>query len=1548
VYSVLSYLFVSPKISISVSILTLLLVFGLTRYYDSSHSESEDRKIKNCVDSAKENNNEQQIQIDKSDFKNENLQLSNVLFIFIFGILLIISSFTFEQKFHIFITWNEIGILELIQLGAAIMLCFFIPGYAIILVLSKKYRINPVSTVLLSYFLSLLITGLTAYIFALSFDNAISEIKYVFILIYLAIFGYFVIYFLHNQMTNPIPTKTRIKNNFDYHLRYRTIIKSLSTRANELLVLGSLFAFIIVSTYVMYGGITVGDQWYHQGRALLFISGSIREAVLSNGDVYYPPFQSALLAALTSVSGFPLVNAYASIAFLNAIPMFAFYYFFSTWVPARMHKATLLACSLFILSSGFGWVYIIGSISTTTQPILSEISSLDAIRDLGHLDIVRTSNFVIATAPDFSTGLIYMALPAGFVLLGLIRTLSQTKSTNILIVSAISVLGIISHYEFYFFIIIACILPILFKIKQRYYLYISFLIALLSVYLLNTTTPGDFYTSIDILGLPLIFLTGLFVIMSWTIYSTLGYLQNIFKQTLLLPKVLRNLLYHNNHRSHRSQPMRSKFMTITMITFIMAYLYLLTFIVLSQLSLDTTIDHTSQSNVPWYLYPMRLGIAGLLGMAYILSYLFKKFEKEIFVFGIIIIISVLIGPHYDAHRLSKYVMVGAVGFASLLIYKVLTWRAEYNSHTARNVVVISTVVTFSGLSILIFMGYISLILQTEDYVNTSSRRHFPSGSELRMYEKLYNNTDMGSNKYNVISFPEEYNIRKDGIMAKVQAFAGFPFDKLRQSPLTLNSSTLDALYSQLDYGDVQYILLPKASLQFGNSITEPVRFAIDYFKRFYENNDTVVLQVPPIRSPASFSEATVGIVYEKGQELPSLVASDKGLLLYDNKTFNFKIKDNSMSIEKDNQTQTHDIKIFGSKADNGNTVWSKMLKEGTRVNSLESTFRTYAVDGNNESGNIGLKWREGDMEYYTKLSDSGLELYEKAMKDKDKQSKTLAKNTEIENNDGVWNTLKIETLDDSIHVYMNNLLAIKASKSPASTKNEGILKVGLINYNNDAEFKPIKIWTLPSPGQDLYYNKTKYYNHYYPLSLLALSNNSYELFRDDDLSVFAKQAILVPDSIKFDDDTINRYLEYVSRGGTLIIINSDNNFNGTFSRLFSIQSNDTSARPFSSIGAENQGSGSITLPGLVKRLDIKTSPDVKAISSYRNNINEAIAPFLIEKALSNGGKLLLINAQGYFNTISNSPRQYFHTLSNISNLLGLDSSSVMISKNTAIPMKGFIGKAEVSGGVTLNSSSISFLADGGNSSILRATNVKIYNKTNSPVTFNNLSIKGIKVIGDYEVTINSMGNLELPESGSNHNYITVTIPNGFNMTLSLHPTNQSHLEILSGNHTFTYPIKVYNNSEIHFYDIRHEEPLESVTMSLKSPVLTFHGHVDIKNANFDGYLTPRGALYKGPAFNLQGNLTSKFDFVDNYNEGYYDGTKTQYITYLQSLVYDGNTEQHQDIIKLPGEISNAAKQPVPLVEILTSFTNIMALIILSLATIVSLIIVRKAFPARIH
>ena len=62
---------------------------------------------------------------------------------------------------------------------------------------------------------------------------------------------------------------------------------------------------------------------------------------------------------------------------------------------------------------------------------------------------------------------------------------------------------------------------------------------------------------------------------------------------------------------------------------------------------------------------MKLGLIGILGLCFVLSYIFRRFEKE-YLFWVIVIVAIITGPYYDEHRFGKYVMVGLIGFASFL------------------------------------------------------------------------------------------------------------------------------------------------------------------------------------------------------------------------------------------------------------------------------------------------------------------------------------------------------------------------------------------------------------------------------------------------------------------------------------------------------------------------------------------------------------------------------------------------------------------------------------------------------------------------------------------------------------------------------------------------------------------------------------------------------------------------------------------------------------------------------------------------------------------
>ena len=397
----------------------------------------------------------------------------------------------------------------------------------------------------------------------------------------------------------------------------------------ELIVFGSLFALIVLSTYFLYSGAIIGDQWYHHGRMLAFMSGEIRDlATAGADDKAFSPFPSAMLASFISVSGVPSVNAFASISFLNIMPVFAFFYFFKSCVPNRVKKAALLGCSLFMLSSGFGWVFALEQ--AIVDPPDSQLSALQLLSQeaVKSLDIVLPTSFLSAAHPDFSTPLIIMALPAGFTLLGTIaekKSQQKSKFRYIAILLSVAFLGVLSHDEFYLFIIIASIIPIFYflieepvdKKKNNYsVVYGALLSALLLTIVLSLYSfdGAGYYMYNAILGIPVILLSFIFVTVMYILYIATRFFYNLFYQKL----------YENSKRYFKgflSRPLIRSVYYREFITFaprvvlvsIIAWLYVVTFIVWSESSVEAVEVQTYDYTVPWYLYPIKSRSDGAIG-----------------------------------------------------------------------------------------------------------------------------------------------------------------------------------------------------------------------------------------------------------------------------------------------------------------------------------------------------------------------------------------------------------------------------------------------------------------------------------------------------------------------------------------------------------------------------------------------------------------------------------------------------------------------------------------------------------------------------------------------------------------------------------------------------------------------------------------------------------------------------------------------------------------------------------------------------------------------
>ena len=331
------------------------------------------------------------------------------------------------------------------------------PGYALIAIIDKKNQLQVLPRFLIAFLFSMLITGLATYALGLA-GFASQHIKGTLI----SIGGLILILYAFNNL--------RLINKWSNPLRLESFEKFCILVRNHLshiITFSGFLALVLLSTTYLYGGVIISDQWFHYSRATYFVDGSFREISSQDADWLYPPFFSAILGGFFSLSEVPPVNAYVTIHVLNLMPIFAFYYFFTMWSPARFKRASLIATGLFVLSSGFGWIYVIAT--APADQIHLPVDSAYHLQKAGirTFDVHLPNTFINVSAPDFTTGLIIIGLPAGFALLGLLKEKISDRLRSIAIVSAVSFIGILSHDEFYVFIIVAAVIPPLFKPRRQ-------------------------------------------------------------------------------------------------------------------------------------------------------------------------------------------------------------------------------------------------------------------------------------------------------------------------------------------------------------------------------------------------------------------------------------------------------------------------------------------------------------------------------------------------------------------------------------------------------------------------------------------------------------------------------------------------------------------------------------------------------------------------------------------------------------------------------------------------------------------------------------------------------------------------------------------------------------------------------------------------------------------------------------------------------------------------------------------------------------------------
>ena len=819
VFWILLLIFIPLEFTISISLIIFALVFTLTHYYTRENPGTEFNSV-TVLDIA-------------------GVKAGPIIVASINAVALLILALFWSQNENVYTEWNQLGILDVAKAFAAIAVCFFLPGYSLLSVVYRKKRIRPLLKILLSYLISVLFTGCTGFVVGFG------HIPFFYSsLIMISISGLFLFLYVYCLIVS-----VRQKR-----FSFGSPWQGFKSRSHTLVTFICILALIVIWTYFLYDFKIIGDQWFHHGRSLLFMTDSIGNLSKLGLDAQYPPFFSAMLATYFELSGIPTANAYAIIGFLNIVPVIGFFFFFREWAPRLQKNAALLATALFVLSAGLGWVYIIYEFAFYNPP--TQLNALYVLHYGGikTFDIRIPTSFIGVGHPDITTPLILVGMPSGFVLLGLVKTEMTFRLRSIFVLGTVIITGSLFHDEFYLFVLISCILPIVMGLKSKHVYYLLPLCVFALEILIDAAAHTTYYTTREVGNLPLLALLVGSIGIMWFIYA----IKIASKLTTMVRRLLPLI---------RASIKTKRYVGVLVIA-IVVYLYAFTFIVWNYLPLREIQLQTSdkgQRIVPWYLYPTRLGVSGLLGLIYLGSYIFRKFEKWAWIFALFALVSFVAGPYYDENRFTKYVELGMVCLASLLLVEII-YKIKHRSRTIIVSMILGLVFLGSSMSILLYTSYSLLALKNEAFSQFSEslpRRFFPSSTEINFLNYLHKSLVNPSTDF--IAAPSNELIRNQGFGAKLEGFVDSSITKFQQNPLILNSTTLEGLFSLLSYSNIKFLLFPLRDTS--QSLTEPVKFLLNHLPQAYKDKQYKVLHVPRVDPPST--EPEVGLLYRDNETISS-------------------------------------------------------------------------------------------------------------------------------------------------------------------------------------------------------------------------------------------------------------------------------------------------------------------------------------------------------------------------------------------------------------------------------------------------------------------------------------------------------------------------------------------------------------------------------------------------------------------------------------------------------------------------------------------------------
>jgi len=742
------------------------------------------------------------VHIDSLQAVSKLFAYSRLLFTLIYLFSLIICLVINPTK-SLFLPWSEIPPSNYIRIIAALLLAYFLPGYAILDMVDFNGEIVTPVKILLSYALSIFINSFLTFLYFLLKIDLFDRGFILLLASESALLIFYTLFSIVNRKLRP-----------ESYISCSTKEKRYDVRILLLFLCLMLFASIaFCSVYFSEFSSLRCDMWGHFQKTLRVIKGM---APYMSTQIAYPFWFHYPLASFFLLSGGLWVNSYMATIFLNMFSFVGFYVMVRSFF--KNEKVAAVGTVIWSTFSGFEWIYGLYLKVTTDSPWYN---TLWTVAD-------KTINGGIFTYTGFCIWGYQPHILSLTLLLALIYVIREERLS--------------SHLRYF---MITCLFSLIYLLHVAEAVYICAVILPAFILLYG---KEDLKRS----GRTIIFIVLGIILVSAVDLCSLGKYYSrqvpIFLATIAFSSVIfliqnfskRNVFLVNGKASALK---RVKWIFIGLLWYIWFLSYIIWVDVYPTFSRAYVLD---SGIIPWYFYPLKLGVVGILlviGISYILCYGTTSKDLKFFVFiltasfiffKMISFINVNWFHTGFWERYGLYVLFIPVSvLAAYGLTKILRWiKLSLSKHPH-----LKHALVFSLLSILVTSGVSSTLLAV-DYWTLEGANENLSKNEVEAFNFIVERQPQPTDRVVAASYFSNLKLALTGLNTVTKRW--MIFEQTRP----------ETVFSILSLANVKYIYLTPYDITYAQD-SFIVKHFIKYLPVLFNNTIVTIYEVPNLTPPGT-------------------------------------------------------------------------------------------------------------------------------------------------------------------------------------------------------------------------------------------------------------------------------------------------------------------------------------------------------------------------------------------------------------------------------------------------------------------------------------------------------------------------------------------------------------------------------------------------------------------------------------------------------------------------------------------------------------------------